>query len=190
MTLNRCSILYWPGIRRGPHELHAFFRALRDDDFKIDRITENYDVGLPPDDARSAIQRWVTDPRRVVSHWWIGLSLGAAVAHITACTTPPSCRPKRLTLINPFADRAELSRYLGFSMAGQWRLSPISFPSPGGFVVDVIISRFDERIPAEHGHRLSECYSERDVKIIHLDADHAVSAEGQQRELAAILLST
>ena len=189
MRLNRIPIWYWPGIRRSANELHTLFGVLRDAEFTIDCVTEDYDIGLMPDNAGSGVQQWVNDPKRTVSHWWIGLSLGAAVAHIAVCTAPQSHRPKRLTLINPFADRMELSRHLGFSMIDQWRLKPIDFHSPGGILVDLIISRFDERIPPEHGHRLKECYSAGDVAVIELDADHALSEESQQRRLASLLLS-
>jgi hypothetical protein len=184
------SISYWPGIRRGATELHTLFGVLRDAGFTIDCVVEAYDIGLPPDNPGSGIQQWVNDSARTVSHWWIGLSLGAAVAHIAACAAPEPRRPKRLTLINPFADRMELSRHLDFSLNNQWRLKPIDFRSPGGILIDLIISRLDERISPEHGYRLKECYSADDVTVTELDADHALSEESQQRLLASLLLSS
>ena len=189
MKLNQETVWYWPGIRRSAQELHALFGVMRDAGFAVEWVGSAYDKGLLPDDAHSDIQQWVNDPQRAVSKWWVGLSLGAVVAHIAACTAPEGRRPKRLTLINPFADRMELSQHLGFSIADQWRLRPIDFHSPGEILVDLIISKFDERIPPDHGHRLKDCYSTGDVTLIELDADHALSQESQQRLLASLLLS-
>jgi pimeloyl-ACP methyl ester carboxylesterase len=186
---NKYSVLYWPGIRRSEAELHTLFEILRDAEFTVDCVGSIYDIGLLPDNAESDIQQWINDPKNPTSDWWIGLSLGAAVAHIVACTTPESRRPKRLTLINPFADRLELSLQLGFSMSGQWRLKPIEFHSPGGIIVDLIISTRDERIPPDHGQQFKDCYSAVDIAVVELDADHTISKESQQRQLGALLLS-
>jgi hypothetical protein len=183
------SIWHWPGMRRTANELHILFELLRDAGFAVDRVGGCYDIGLLPDNPRSEVQKWISDPKRVSSDWWIGLSLGAAVAHIVACTIPEPRRPKRVTLINPFADRMELSRHLGFPMGDQWRLKPINFQSPGGILVDLVISRLDDRIPPEHGHRLKDCYSVDDLALFELDADHALSENNQQRLLASFLLS-
>jgi hypothetical protein len=176
-------------MRRRANELQTLLLVLRDSGFTIGHVAVPYDVGLLPDNPGSAVQHWVTDPARTVSQWWIGLSLGAAVAHIAACSAPESRRPKRLTLINPFADRMELARDLGFSLNDQWRLKPIDFHLPRGILVDLIISRLDERIPPEHGYRLKRCYHPDDVIVTELDADHALSEERQQRRLASLLLS-
>ena len=111
------------------------------------------------------------------------------MAHSAASCAPPSQRPKRLTLINPFADRMELAQRLGFSMTNQWSLKPADFHSPGGLLVDLVISKRDDRIPPEHGYRLKECYPTGCVRVIELDADHALSEESQQHRLASLLLS-
>ncbi len=189
MKLNPKHVWHWPGIRRSPAELDTLFGVLREAKCTVDCVGAAYDIGLLPDNSGSGVQQWVNDPKRTVSDWWIGLSLGAAVAHIAACTAPEPRRPKRLTLINPFADRIEVSRHLGFSMSGQWPLKPINFHSSGGILVDLIISRWDERIPPDYGNRLKDCYPAGDVSVIELDADHAISEPSQQRFLASLLLS-
>ncbi len=189
MKLGLKHVWYWPGIRRSPAELDVFFAVLRDAGFTVDTVGATYDKGLLPDNADSGIQQFVNDPNRMVCNWWIGLSLGAAVAHIAACTAPAHRRPKRLTLINPFADRMELSQHLAFTMDGQWRLKPIDFHSPGGILVDLVLSLCDERIPSEHGFRLLDCYPAGDVDLIPLDSNHAVADESQQRLLASLLMA-
>ena len=189
MTLCQNPIWYWPGIHCKAEELHTFFGVLQDAGFPSERVEATYDAGLLPDNASSGVQKWVNDPRRTISNWWIGLSLGAAVAHIAACTAPEHRRPKRLTLINPFADRMELSQHLGFPMRGQWRLKPIDFHCLGGIRVDLVLSMRDERIPPQHGKRFIDCYSAGDVALIEMDTNHAVTDESHQRLLASLLLS-
>ncbi len=120
--------------------------------------------------------------------WWIGLSLGAAVAHIVAATIPVRSRPRRLTLINPFADRIELSRQRGFSLKDQWPLRPVEPFAAQCMKVDLVLSRFDERIPWSHGVRLQECYRATDVRLLSLEADHALTTPAIQVDLANWLL--
>lgn len=162
--------------------------VLSDTGHEVSHIGAAYDVGLSPEDPGSDIQQWVNDAHRAEAHWWIGLSLGAAVAHIAACSVPEPRRPMRLTLINPFADRVDLSRQVGFSLGEQWRLSPIAFRSPGGIQVDLIISTHDERITPDHGHQLLTCYPAGDVVVLELEADHSISDRDQQRMLASLLM--
>ncbi len=189
MTKSLNSILFWPGIRWSETDLRNLFGALRTAKFTINRAEVTYDSGAPPQDAGSGVQKWIGDARHEVPKWWIGLSLGASVAHIAACTVPDRFKPNRLTLINPFANREELSKEAGFDMKEQWQINPIEFNCPSGIHVDLVISRFDNRISPEHSRRLRACFSGADVKTIELDADHRISDEEQQHLLAESLLT-
>lgn len=170
-------------------ELDCLLNSLQDAGFAIERMEVEYDSGPPPQDASSEIQRWIRGTPYGVPRWWIGLSLGAAVAYVVACTLPECCKPRRLTLINPFANRRELSKQAGFDMGTQWEINPSEFACPPQLRVDLVNSRFDERIPSQHSHRLGTCLAGVDVRMIELNADHRISDEAQQLLLAQVLLS-
>lgn len=183
------SVWYWPGIRRNNSDFSTLFCILREAGYYIDLVNTDYDIGLLPNNLSSGVQLYVNDPTRVMSNWWIGFSLGAAVAHIAAATAPVHRRPKRLTLINPFANRLELSEQVGFNIGDQWRLNPVEFSCPNGISVDLIISRRDERIPPDQGRRLIGCFPKNNIMYLELDADHMISGGTQQSLLATLLLS-
>lgn len=189
MSSNRKLIWYWPGIYRKSTELNVLLGSLGESQFDVKWIDHQYDSGLPPDNPNSDIRQWVADPQEKPADWWIGLSLGAAVAHISLCCAPQSRLPKRLTLINPFADRVELAAYAGFSIADQWNLIPVGFRFKRDIAVELVVSSNDVSVPPEQGMRLLSCYPTSNVTVINLHADHSISSISAQRSLASILLS-
>jgi len=130
------------------------------------------------------------DPNTPIGFWWIGLSLGASVAHIVCSTICEEKRPMRLTLINPFADRVELSAIRGFPMGDQWHLRPDKYALPPETVADVVLSLRDERIPSEQGLRLHSQWGAQRSRVIWTDADHVISDSNEQQRLAKLLLQT
>jgi pimeloyl-ACP methyl ester carboxylesterase len=180
------EILFWPGIGRKPGELEHLFSLLGTRAFSVSRAEALYDIGPPPPDPASTVyRRLMAAPHS--PPWWIGLSLGAAVAHVVAATIPASWRPRRLTLINSFADRELLAHTRDIGLEGQWLLRPIDFAPAAEVRIDIVMSVNDERIPPEHSVRLAAALGP-DTRIIRLTADHAISDAQVQRQLARELL--
>ncbi len=121
--------------------------------------------------------------------WWTGISLGAALLWTLAAEkgSGPGC-PRRLTLINPFADRERLSRERGFSLEGQWRFRPLdSAPAPE--ILEVVIALGDQAISPVHGLELLAASRARIRRLITVQADHQISDLRVQRSLARMLSS-
>ncbi len=180
-------ILYWPGMGRSPLELFDFHRRMEDNGYSIDIMPHKYDVGETPDNPESSIYQWTNNLAKTGADWWIGLSLGASVAYLVASAISAKAIPKRITLINPFADRVQLAWEKNFSLVGQWLLSPVNhyLHVP---IVDIVLSLNDDRIPIEHGKRLLPMITASELRVVMLNADHAVTASSAQLELADVLL--
>ena len=181
------KILYWPGIGRSPLELFDFYRSMEDNGYSIAIMPYEYDVGEKPHNPESFIYQWANNQSNTGADWWIGLSLGASVAYLVASAISAESIPKRITLINPFADRAQLAWEKGFSLVGQWLLSPLnhSLYVP---IVDIVLSLNDDRIPIEHGKQLLSMITATELRVIMLNADHAVSCCSALLYLADMLL--
>jgi hypothetical protein len=180
-------ILYWPGMGRSPLELFDFYRRMEDNGYSIDIMPYEYDVGEKPHNPESCIYQWAENLSETDADWWIGLSLGASVAYLVASAISAESIPKRITLINPFADRAQLAWEKNFSLVGQWLLSPVNHNLYVP-IVDIVLSLNDDRIPTEHGKQLLPMITATELRVIMLNADHAVSGYSAQLYLADILL--
>ncbi len=180
--------MYWPGIHRLPEELNQCFAELQKIGFRVTWMNVPYDKGLTPDQPSSQIQYYIMNQKSAVFSWWIGLSLGASVAYIVAATIPVQYQPKRLTLINAFADREKLAQEKGFSLNGQWVIFPSKYTLPSSVEVDFIISKQDDKIPKSQSNSLREVLISNQVRIIELDTDHAINNIEQQQILAKQLV--
>src|SRR5262249_10904185 len=96
--------------------------------------------------------------------------------------------PRRLTLINPIADRVKLAEMRGFSLEGQWPLLAERLSVLEVMAVDLVLSTRDSRVPPEQGRSLIKCYPAARVRVIELAADHALEGEAIQRSLVSSLL--
>lgn len=179
-------VLYWPGLKRNPSELEHLWPLLKAASVKARWLEPDYDVGPIPGEPDSPVIQWLN--KQTAYSWWIGLSLGASVAHISAATVAPIRRPCRLTLINPIADRIALSYQNGFSLDQRWRIIPHTIIVPGIAVVDIVVSKFDERVPPEHGRSMLACYPDSRVRFIELESGHTVDEYSVQRDLSGLLL--
>lgn len=184
--LQPARVLYWPGLKRNPSELEHLWPLLKSAGVTLRWLEPDYDVGPAPGEPDSPVIQWLG--QQSMYSWWIGLSLGASVAHISAATVAPIRRPRRLTLINPIADRIALSCRNGFSLEQQWRIIPQTIEVPGIVVVDIVVSKFDERVPPEHGRSMLSCYPDSRVRFIELESGHTVDEFSVQRNLSALLL--
>lgn len=167
-------------MRRLPEELNHCFSELQKIGFRVTWMNVPYDKDLTPDKPSSQIQYYIMNQKGAVFSWWIGLSLGASVAYIVAATIPVQYQPKRLTLINAFADREKLAQEKGFNLNGQWVISLSNYTLPSSLEVDLIISKQDEKIPKSQNDSLRKVLISNQVKIIELDTDHTINIEQQQ----------
>lgn len=183
-------MLYWPGMRRQAGELASLFAQMRRSGFVVQKVSAPYDVGPLPSEPTSHAHHEVMHLDTPASNWWIGLSLGAAVAHIVCSTICGEKRPARLTLINPFADRMELSQIRGFDLGDQWRLCPDRHGLPPGTIVDLVLSSRDEHVPPEQGLRLHALWGNQRSRVVWADSDHAISDSTEQCRVAELLLQS
>lgn len=187
MNNSKDGILYWPGRGNNPLQLYECLRIMEREGHSVEVMPFRYDVGTNPDNPQSCIYQWAIERTNAGAYWWIGLSLGAAIAHIVASVIPIGVRPRRITLINPFADRAQLAKEKNFSLQGQWSLNPVEYKLCVPYV-DLVLSLQDDRIPNEHGKRLLPHINAEKVQVIMLNADHAVQCHSIQSDLAKVLL--
>jgi hypothetical protein len=182
------KLLYWPGRRRHPDELSALLHRLGASGWHPTRLEPVYDHGPPPGDPGYLLPREVGGDPSQSRRWWMGLSLGAAVALILAGHVRPGQRPQRLTLINPFADRGRLAAEIGFEPEHGWDLVPMAHRPHSEILVDLVLSDSDEKIPRIHSELLREALRPARPRIITIDADHAITAAAAQDRLAGLLL--
>ena len=178
------SILFWPGREKNANVL-AYFLSILKNIHAIENVSLEYDRGEAPFAPNS---EWVTELKKNNHKWWIGISLGASLAYTFASLLNETDKPERLTLINPFASRSELSKEKGFSMNGQWDFSPINSEL---YIkrIEIVVSVFDEKIPIYHG--ISLLYKSTSVtkSLIFIDDKHQIQNESAQKELAYVLLN-
>lgn len=169
-------ILYAPGRGKNLRILHIFREELASLGHSLEILPVPYDTGplLPASIITSRYD------------WWIGLSLGASLLCHVFPFADKSLRPFRITAINPFFDRCELACQKNFSMIGQWDFtladSRIKIP-----LFDAVLSLADQAIPMEHGMRLSASVTADANHLITVRADHQLTDNSAQRELARIL---
>jgi hypothetical protein len=147
-------------------------------------MEDSYDVGSQPDSSHCNIHRYLGNLSSSSYDWWIGLSLGAAVAHICSVSIIPELRPKRLTLINTFGDRKKLAETKGFSIDNQWPLVPQNFPFDSDIQIDVVVSLQDTHIPPSMGLQMENYVQNPNVNFIALNSDHNISSSSKQKDLA------
>lgn len=185
MKAIKSKVLYWPGIGQDIQVMHDMLNILRKRKFDIIYPEFVYDKDEFLLDKKSEIYKWVEKQN---AEWWIGLSLGASLAYTIASLLPIELRPARITLINPFSSRVQLSKEKGFSLENQWIIEPKRY-NLSVREADIVISLYDEKIPIYHGIELASNIMSRNKKIIFLKANHMVMQKGVQEELGGILLS-
>jgi len=179
------TMLFWPGRGKDPDVLKYFLSEIHSKGIDIEVIPFNYDVGLPPFSVNSEWGIWLKE--HPIS-WWAGISLGASLAWVFASLFDDSIKPKRLTLINPFASRKQLAEERGFSMNGQWDCAPLESRLAVS-IAEIVISVFDEKIPLQHGIRLFNTIEANIKKVIFVDDNHQIQKIDAQEELAELLFT-
>ena len=180
-------ILYWPGMHRNSEELLDTLETVtKQSKSSLHWLKEPYDIGVLPNNRASDIHRFIE--KETTFNWWIGLSLGAAVAFIVAASVSKSKRPKRITLINIFHDRKDLAKHKSFSLDDQWPLRPLDFIINSEIKVDLVVSKKDEKIPPSYSLNMMAVLNKYQINLIELDADHQISSLSTQKCLAKLLL--
>jgi hypothetical protein len=170
---------------KSPDTLVHFLSLLNTNAYTVVPVPFEYDTGIPPFATNSEWGMWCAENN---FSWWIGISLGASLAYTFASLLNEIKRPKRLTLINPFASRETLAKEKTFSINGQWNFSPIAY-ALNLKKIDMVISVFDEKIPIYHGvSLLNKAVSDR-KSLIFVDDNHQIQNEAAQKELAELLIS-
>jgi hypothetical protein len=120
--------------------------------------------------------------------WWIGLSIGGLVAHVVASGLTRVNMPRRITFINPVADRKMLAERNRFSLENKWHLElrQLAFASP--HVVDFVVSINDSRVPNSHANEMAKCYPDNCVRWFQIESDHSISSVAMQEKLSYELL--
>jgi hypothetical protein len=174
------------GTRPRPSCFEYFLSIFRDNGIDIEVISFCYDTGSPPFSLDSEWTVWLK--KHPVS-WWIGMSLGASLAWVFASLLDDSIKPRRLTLINPFASRKQLAEEQGFSLNEQWDFAPLESKLTVSRA-EIVVSIFDEKLPIQHGIRLLNKI-EADIKrVIFVDDNHQIQTNDAQEELAKLLIAS
>lgn len=175
-------------MRREPKELLDLRNTLSNiNNHKTSVLKSRYDLGSMPPCKESPVINEIETGK--MYKWWIGLSLGAAVAYVSACAVSLNKRPSRLTLINTFHNRLELSKEMKFSIDNQWPLIPQDFTLDHNIQIDLVISDEDKKIPSKYGLMMLNQMSNNNVNIIKIKSDHQISSPVYQVKLAEVLLS-
>lgn len=176
------KVLYWPGRGNNLKVLEIFRAVLAKKINSIKIVDVLYDTGeLSP-------QCWncVSDN---TYGWWIGISLGASLCFYSLQYT--SKLPSRVTLINPFFSRKELSVEKNFSLKNQWNFSledRLSFSSNLDIDLDIVVSIHDDKIPFHHIFDILMRYNTKSTRLIFINSDHAISNDLAQIELVEVLM--
>lgn len=173
------KILYWPGRGQGLKVLKYFRNELLQNGFSIDVIDVEYDRGeLNP-------LNW-TKVKENDCNWWIGISLGASLLYYALNYVDDLYKPTRITLINPFSSRKNLSNEMGFDLTNQWDFSPIE-NIVNVDQIELVSSVFDVKIPMYHGINLLNKTISSNKKLIFIDEKHTIDLKEAQIELAQLL---
>ena len=172
-------ILYAAGRGKDLHVLFEFRAATANAGHKIDILNMPYDT----DD----LQEKISVHPHIKYDWWIGISLGASILCYMTDFVPENVLPCRITAINPFFDRRELSLEKGFSLENQWDFS-LDKVKTSIEIFDVVISMKDKSIPMHHGIQLLNSFNAAKKRLITVEADHQITNRKAQTELAALLL--
>ena len=179
--------MYWPGIRRLESELAILRQGLGRSGYTVQIADVPYNQGLPPENPIGPVARWLA--RSTCANWWIGLSLGAGVAHIAASIVSPFLRPQRVTLINPVADRLTLLKSRGLSARDAWNLQAVDFAVSEVRMLDIVLSNHDPKVPRDQGVSLLDRYPRARSRTLEMQADHAISDHTSQTLLLDFLLA-
>lgn len=172
-------ILYWPGRGQDLKVLKYFRNELLQNGFLIDVIDVEYDIGeLNP-------LNWAKVKENNCD-WWIGISLGASLLYYALNYVDDLCKPTRITLINPFCSRKNLSNEIGFDLTNQWDFSPIE-NTVNVDQIELVSSVFDVKIPMYHGINLLNKTISSNKKLIFIDEKHTIDLKEAQIELAQLL---
>lgn len=170
-------ILYAPGLGQDYKILHDFRDKLKSLEYEISYINFSYDVGNFEPQCYICITK-------NTSEWWVGISLGASILYYMYNFA--EIKPKRITIINPFSDRKQLSNEKGFDISNQWNFAPKSMKIKIK-QIDLVTSVYDQSIPMYHGIELINNAEASTKNIIYVDADHQVNNIDAQKELAKCL---
>jgi hypothetical protein len=182
MTTNK-DILFWPGRGQNPNILSHLLSFFRQNGYCVVSIPFDYDSGEVPFKKDSDWCKWLQSNKY---NWWIGISLGASLAYTMLSLSEETIQPKRITLINPFSSRKQLSIEKKFSLENQWDFSPTEYELVVNSI-DMVISLFDEKIPIYHGISLLNHTRSQHKKLIFIHDYHEVKDSTAQTELAKIL---
>jgi hypothetical protein len=176
--MNKNKILYWPGRGQNLDILKDFRKELETQGFKIECININYDEGvLHPYTWKQVVQN--------ESNWWIGISLGASLLYYSM-QFAGKIKPNRITLINPFSSREELSKERKFSLENQWNFAPIDYMEKVDNL-DMVLSINDTKIPMYHGVKILNNTICENKQIIFINESHTIDNGDAQNELARVL---
>ncbi|XME04042.1 hypothetical protein QYZ88_007655 [Lachnospiraceae bacterium C1.1] len=175
--MTRKNVLYAPGLRQDYVILNAFREQLKSWGYIFNYIDFIYDEG----DFTPQFYNCITDN---TSEWWIGISLGASVLYYLYNFA--AVKPIRITIINPFSDRKQLSIEKGFDLSNQWNFAPKSAEINVKHI-DLVTSVYDKSISMYHGIELLNKAKADTKNVIFVDADHRVSCIKVQKELAKCL---
>ena len=171
------KVLYAPGLGQNYKILQGFRDQLVSLKHDFAFIDFTYDEGEFNPKHYNCV-------RNNTSEWWIGISLGASVLYYLYNFA--EIKPKRITIINPFSDRKQLSIEKGFNISEQWNFAPKCMEIKVKHI-DLVTSIYDKSIPMYHGIELLN-KAEADTKnMIFVDADHQISNIEAQKELANCL---
>ncbi|MDR1250458.1 MAG: hypothetical protein LBK63_14310 [Treponema sp.] len=183
--IQKKKILYWPGMGKNNSVLSHFLSCIENMGTTITFFPLEYDKGEKPFYSGSLWFSWL---EKNFYDWWIGISLGASLAYMMASLCEEDIKPNRLTLINPFQSRHELSNEKGFSLENQWDFSPMSKELTIKNI-DMVISINDEKIPIHHGIKLLNHITCTHKTLIIVDDYHCIENPSTQEDLANILTS-
>ena len=173
------KILYWPGMGQDLEILKHFRNELTLQGYSIDTVKIKYDQNeLNP-------KNW-NEIKNNQADWWIGISLGASLLYYSLNFINENNKPLRISIINPFSSRKQLSIERKFDLKNQWDFSPINVNCDVN-EIDLITSLYDSKIPMYHGIELLNNAISVNKNLIFVKEDHTINNIEAQKELAKVL---